>query len=171
MNFIKKQGIGAWISLAAIVLSIIGFILYNVALSSGMGLEIASGSQLFYEAGRAEDAAMMTMVVTCGVIALVLFVASIVLDQFRGESVVGKVCSIAADACRIVAPALLIVTTLYFVYGSFTGLGWTFFSNEELVIFETAIATGKTVITGIVFFLLAAIAGIVGAYFEVSKKD
>ncbi len=171
MNFIKKQGIGAWISLAAVILSIVGFILYGMAIASGMGLEIASGSQLFYEAGRAEDEAMMTMVVTCGVIALVLFVVSIVLDQFRGESVVGKVCSIAADACRIVAPALLIVTTLYFVYGSFTGLGWTFFSNEELVIFETAIATGKTVITGIVFFLLAAIAGIVGAYFEAYKKD
>lgn len=149
----------------------IAIILYGAALASGTDLLIASGSQLFYEATRPEDAAMMSTVLTCGIIAIALFVVAIVLAQFKVEGVVGKVLECVVGACRIVAPALLIVTTLYFVYGSFTGLGWTFFSNEELVIFDEAVATGRTVITGIVFFLLAAIADIVGAYFEVSKKD
>lgn len=170
MNIIKKQSIGTWISLVTIILSVIALIIYGAALSSGMDLVIASGSQPFYEADRAEDQMMMSMVVTCGVIALVFLVAAILLGQFKPEGIIGKVCGVLADALRIVAPALIMAVTLYFLYGSFTGLGWTFFSNEELEIYPEAVSTGKLVITGLVFFILAAIASVVSAFFGITKK-
>lgn len=171
MDFIKKQGIGTWITLATIILSVIGFILYGVALNSGMGLTIANGSQPFYDAGRDEDSVMIATVTALGIIALVAFIASIALKEVKLNGTAAKVTSIVSDALRIIAPALLFIVMLTFVYGSFTGLGWTFFSNEELEIYPKAISTGKTVITGAVFFLLAAISGTVASFFEITKKQ
>ena len=52
MNFIKKQGAGTWISIVTVIVAIVALIIYGAALSAGMGLEIASGSQPFYEASR-----------------------------------------------------------------------------------------------------------------------
>lgn len=171
MNIIKKQGIGTWITLGAVLLSLIALILYGSALASGTDLLIASGSQMFYTTTRPEDSAMMATVLTSGVIALVLLVVAIVLAQFKFEGVLGKVCECVVGALRIVAPALILLAMLYFVYGSFTGLGWTFFSNAELEIFPEAIATGKKVIAGIIFFVVAAIASIVAAFFGMAKKE
>ena len=171
MNFIKKQGAGAWISIVTVIVAIVALIIYGAALSAGMGLEIASGSQPFYEASRPEDSVMLSTVVTCGVIALVALAVAVVLGQFKSEGIVGKVCVIISGALRIVAPALLIIALLNFVYGSFTGLGWTFFSNEELAIYPEAIAVGRQVIVGLVFFAVAAVASIVAAFFGVVKKE
>ncbi len=170
MNFIKKQGLGTWITLGTIVLSVIALIIYGAALASGMDFMIASGSELFYEASRPEDSVMMTMVVTCGILALVFFAAAIVLGQFKFEGIVGKVVDVVTGALRIVAPALILAATLYFVYGSLTGLGWTFFSNEELEIYSQAISTGNMVITGLVIFAIASVAGIVSVFFSLVKK-
>ena len=113
---------------------------------------------------------MMTMVVTCGILALVFFAAAIVLGQFKFEGIVGKVVDVVTGALRIVAPALILAATLYFVYGSLTGLGWTFFSNEELEIYSQAISTGNMVITGLVIFAIASVAGIVSVFFSLVKK-
>lgn len=171
MKFIKKLGIGTWISLATVVVFIIALIIYGAALSAGTDLLIASGSQLFYVLDRAEDMAMISAVTTCGILTVIFLAASIVLAQFEFKGIVGKVCEFVVGALRIVAPALIIVALLNFVYGSFTGLGWTFFSNEELVIAPEAIAVGKQVIVGLVFFAIAAVAGIVASFFAMTKKE
>ena len=171
MNLIKKQGVGAWISVGAVLLSVIALIIYGSALGKGMDLIITEGSQPFYEATRPEGSKMMTMVVACGVIALVFIVAALVLGQFKFEGIGGKVCDGVVGAARIVASALLIVAFIYFLYGSFTGLGWTFFSNAELEIAPEAIAVGKQVITGAVFFVIAAVAAIVASFFKLVKED
>ncbi len=47
LNLIKKQGIGTWITLGSILLTVIALIIYGAALGAGMNLEIASGSQPF----------------------------------------------------------------------------------------------------------------------------
>ena len=171
LSMVKKQGIGTWITLGTILVSVIALIIYGAALASGTDLLIASGSQLFFEKIRPEDSAMITAVTTCGILSLVFLVAAVVLAQFKFEGIVGKVCEVAVGALRIVSPALLLVALLYFVYGSLTGLGWTFFSNEELEIYPEAISTGKTVITGLVFFGIAAVASIVAAFFGMVKKE
>lgn len=175
MNFvtwIKKQGVAFWISLACVVLTIVGFILYGVALGSGMGLSIANGSQPFYEASRDEDSLMIATVLPCGIVALVALIGSVVLEQFSSkEGVAGKVMGIIADVLRAAAPVLLFVSTIMFVYGSFTGLGWTFFSNSELQIYPKAISTGKTVIVGVVFFAVAAVLSVVASFFSLRKPE
>lgn len=171
MDFIKKQGVGTWVSLGAVIVSIIALIIYGVALSAGTDLLIASGSQLFYVVDRAEDMVMISTVTTCGVIALVMLVAAIILGQLKLEGIAAKLCDTIGGAFRIVAPALLIVALINFVYGSFTGLGWTFFSNEELEIYPEAIAVGKQVIVGLIFFGIAAVAAIVASFFAIVKKE
>ena len=97
MDFIKKQGIGTWITLATIVLSIIGLILYGVALNSGMGLTIANGSQPFYDAGRDEDSVMIATVTALGIIALVAFIASIGLKEASFNGTAAKVTNIVSE--------------------------------------------------------------------------
>ena len=171
MNFIKKQGIGTWISLGAILLSIIALIIYGAATGAGNGLEIASGSENFYDFNRGPDLQMKSLVVVCAVLALVFLAVAIVLGELKLEGIAGKVCGVASNALRIVAPALIIVALLNFLYGSFTGLGWTFFSNEELAIFAEATKVGQQVIAGLVIFVIAAIATIVAAFFVMVKKD
>ena len=170
MNFLKKQGVGIWITLGTVLLSVIALIIYGVALGGGMDLTIAGGSQPFYEATREADSAMMTTVVTCGVLSLVFLAIAIVLSQFEFDGILGTVCNVAVGVLRIVAPALILCAFLYFVYGSFTGLGWTFFSNEELEIYPQAITVGKQAITGAIFFAIAGVAGIVAAFFGMRNK-
>lgn len=170
MNLLKKQGLGTWITLGTVLLSVIALIIYGATLSAGMNLEIANGSQPFYEAVRDEDSVMISMVTTCGILALVFLAAAIVLGQFKFEGIVGKVVDVVTGALRIVAPALILAATLYFVYGSFTGLGWTFFSNEELVIYPEAVKVGHQVIAGLVIFAIASVAGIVSVFFSLVKK-
>lgn len=170
LNIVKKQGVGTWVSLVAILISVIGLIIYGAALAAGTNLTIASGSEVFYEATRPADSVMITNVAVCGSLALVFLVAALVLGQFKFEGTLGTVCDCLVGAFRIVAPALLIVAFLNFVYGSFTGLGWTFFSNEELAIYAEAIAVGKEVITGLVFLVIAALVAIVAPFFAITKK-
>ena len=171
MTFIKKLGLGTWISCAVVLLALVGMIIYAVALSSGTGLVIASGSDLFYDMARESDAAMPAAVTTCGIIAIVALVVAIVLGQIKAEGAVGSVIDVVASILRMAAPALLIITFLFFIYGSLTGIGWTYFSNEELEIYAEAKAVGASVITGLVFFFIAAIAAIVAAFQPLAKKD
>ncbi|HIR39134.1 MAG TPA: hypothetical protein IAB90_02015 [Candidatus Coproplasma stercoripullorum] len=171
MNLIKKQGAGTWISLGALVLALIALIIYGAALSAGTDLTIASGSEMFYDMARTSDIAMTQLVPVCGSLALVFLALAIVLGELNLSGTVGKVCGWIGGALRIVAPALIIVAVLNFLYGSFTGLGWTFFSNEELVIYPEATAVGQQVITGLVFFVIAAVAAIVAAFFGMRKKE
>lgn len=171
MSFIKKQGAGTWISIITVIVGIVALAIYGAAIGAGMDLTIASGSEPFYEASREADSVMLSTVVACGVVALVCLVAAIVIGQVKSEGIVGKVCAFIAGALRIVAPALLVVALLNFVYGSLTGLGWTFFSNEELSIAAEAVTVGEQVITGLVFFAIAAVAAVVAAFFGVVRKE
>ena len=167
---LKKQGIGTWICLAALVFALIGVILYGSAVRAGAKLQIASGSEFFYDMARPEDSAMPPVVVPCAVIAILFLAAALILGQFQMEGAAGKVRDLCVGILRIAAPALLVIALFYFLYGSFTGIGWTFFSNAELAIYPEAVAVGKQVIAGLVFFALAMIGAAVAAYFEIPKK-
>lgn len=167
---IKKQGIGTWICLAALVFALIGLILYGTAVRAGDKLQIASGSEYFYDMTRPEDTAMPPVVLPCSILAIVFLAAALILGQFRMDGNAGKVRDVAVGILRIAAPALLVIALFYFLYGSFTGIGWTFFSNAELAINPEAIAVGKQVVAGLIFFALAMIGAAVAAYFEIPKK-
>ncbi len=171
MSAQKKTGIGTWITLIAVVLAVIALILYAVALGAGNKLTIASGSDPFYDMARPEDAAMRSVVLPCGIAAILLLVIAVAAAMISPKGTAGKACDIIAGLLRIAAPALLLITALYFLYGSFTGIGWTFFSNAELAIYPEATAVGTNVIAGIVLLVIAAIVAAVAAYTEIQKKN
>ena len=170
MTLLKKQGIGAWISAAALLLAVVGLIIYAVATNTGNGLIVASGSQPFYDLTRAEEAVMIPMVAIFGILSVVGIVASIAANFFELEGIAGKVVDCVAGVLRIAVPAFLMLTFLYFVFGSFTGIAWTFFSNAELEIYPEATAVGQLVIVGLVLLLVASIASVVAAFLPATKK-
>lgn len=159
----KTISIASILSLIAVVAVVVGVILLNVVMAAGEGLEIASGSQPFYDFTRPEDSAMKTFTIAFSIVGIVLLVANVVLGQLEGN----KIIKIVADVLKIAAPAVLLVAALYFAFGSFTGLGWTYFSNEELQIYPEAIAVGGKVITGIVFSFVAAVLALVASFLKV----
>lgn len=169
MEFIKKQGIGTWVSLISVVLAVVAMIVYGVATNVGADLLIANGSEFFYESKG--NATMNASVVTCGVLALVLLVGAIVASQFKFDGVVAKVVDIVVGVARILFPIFITIALLAFLSGSFTGLGWTFFSNAELDINPDAVTTGKTAIAGLIIFGVAMVAGLVAPFFAVVKED
>lgn len=171
MKLLKKQGIGTWISLATVLLTVIGLIIYGVALGAGNNVQTANGGELFYDSTLSEYASMTSTVTACGIIGLLLLVGAVALSQLSLEGTVGRVVDFVVGAARIVVPALIMLVLLSFLNGSFTGLGWTFFSNEELEINPDAISAGKQVITALVFFGIAAVAGMVAAFFGMVKKQ
>ena len=161
----KSISIASILSLIAVIAVVVGVILLGIVMAAGEGLEIASGSQPFYDFTRPEDSAMRVLTLTFGIVGAVLLVANVVLGQIKG----GKILKIVADVLKIVAPAALLVAALYFAYGSFTGLGWTFFSNEELQIYPEAIALGGQVIFGIASCFVAAILALVASFLKVDQ--
>ena len=161
----KKQGFGMWLSLVAIIAAVVAFVVYGQAIVAGENLQIASGSEVFYDVSADYYESMVNTVGTYSIVAIVLLGVAIVLGQFQN-----KVFSIITSIVRIVAPVILMVAFLNFLNGSFTGIGWTFFSNEELVIYEEATAVGNQVIIGLVAFAVAAVVAIFSAFFAITKK-
>lgn len=161
-----KKGLGNWLCLIALVLAAAGLVLYFLAVNAGDKLMIASGSDLFYDMTRPEDAEMAAKVLPFGGLAIALYAVSFILGQFRS-----KFAELLSGLCRIAAPAIVVVTVLYFVYGSFTGMGWTFFSNAELEIYPAAKAVGTQAIAGVVVFVLSFIFGLISAFCGAPKKN
>ncbi|MBR1812588.1 MAG: hypothetical protein IJ773_02070 [Lachnospiraceae bacterium] len=162
----KKKGIGNWLCLVACALAVAGLVLYTMAVNAGTGLQVASGSDLFYDMARPEDAEMAAKVLPFGIAAIALFAASFIFSQFTS----GKFGELLAGLCRIAAPAVVLITILYFAYGSFTGMGWTFFSNKELEIYPQATAVGQQVITAVVVYVLSMLVGIISAFCKLPKQ-
>lgn len=164
MKIFKKQGAGTWISLVTIILSVVALFIYKAALKAGTGLMIASGSEMFYEVTRESDAAMIANVEMFTYIAIAALAFAVIFGHLKENDML-------VGAMRIVAPALLLGATLYFLYGSFTGLGWTFFSNEELEIYPEAIETGKQVIMALAVMAVAAIMSLLASFCSLKHSN
>ena len=165
MNLIKKQGIGSFITFSTIIVSIISLIIYGVTLSTGDNVQVANGGEMFL---LKEDFGVVTAV---GIISLLMLVIGLIVPNIKTTGTINKILNFIADTLRIVAPALLIYTFVAFLNGCLTGLGWTFFSNEELEINPVAIKAGYLTIVTLVFLLVAFVMSLVGAFFPVLKKE
>lgn len=164
MNLIKKQGIGSFVTLGTILISIIALIIYGVTLSTGDNVQVANGGEMFL---FKEEFGSVTLVAVLGLIFLVL---GLIIPNIKTTGTVSKILNFVADTLRIIAPALFIYTFVIFLNGTLTGLGWTFFSNEELEINPVAIEAGKLTITTLIFFVIAFITSLVGAFFPITKQ-
>lgn len=161
----KKQGFGMWLSLIAIIAAVVAFVMYKQVLVDGEMLIIASGSEFFYDPNAAYYATMVEAVAPLTVVGVALLALSILLGQ-----ILNGYFGILTSLLRVVAPAVLMVAFLQFLYGSFTGLGWTYFSNEELEIYEKALEVGQNVIITLGCFAGAAFISMFAAFFKISKK-
>lgn len=161
----RKQGFGMWLSLIAIIASVVAFVMYKQALVDGNMLIIASGSEFFYDPNAAYYATMVETVAPYTVVGVALLALAILLGQIQNGYF-----GILTSCIRVVAPAVLMVAFLQFLYGSFTGLGWTYFSNAELEIYEEALAVGQNVIIALGCFAGAAFISMFAAFFKISKK-
>ena len=157
MNFIAKQTVGAWMTLGAIVLTLVGAILYGVNTSSGYYTDVVSAS-----------------LVACTVIAMIAMVAVLVLSQFGFDGLVGKVVGIAVDLLKIVVPMLRFLALFGFVSTRIEGLAYIYGSNEEiLATIQTPENLGSTyvAITGFVFYGIAAVVAVAAAFFRAKKEN
>ena len=168
MTFFKKQAFGFWLSLLSIIALVAGYVIYSDVIVAGDALFIASGSEFFYDSSLAMYKTMNSTVQTMAIAALACMVISVVLGQAMSKPV--KVLEVIVGLLRIAVPALLMILVLTFVYGSLTGLGWTFFSNAELQIYPEAVAVGKNVIVAIGLFAGALVLSLFGAFFNVTKQ-
>ena len=161
----KKQGFGMWLSLLAIIAAVVGYVIYGQAIVAGDGLLIASGSEAFYDTNAAYFAKMTATVAPMAIAGIATLVAAVVLGQFKN-----KVFTFITSIVRIATPVLFMVALLGFLEGSFTGLGWTFFSNEELEIYAEAIAVGNQVITALIAFAAAMVISLFASFFAIKKN-
>lgn len=161
----KKQGFGMWLTLLAIIATVVGYVIYGQAIVAGDGLLIASGSEAFYDTNAAYFTKMTATVEPLAIVAIVALVVAVVLGQFQN-----KAFSVITSIVRVAIPVIIMVALLGFLEGSFTGLGWTFFSNEELEIYAEAIAVGNQVLTALIAFAAAMVLSIFASFFAISKK-
>ena len=150
MNFIAKQTIGTWITLGALILTLVGAILYGVNTSSGYYTDVVSGS-----------------LVACTVLAMIAMAALLVLSQFSFDGLIGKIVGIVVDLLKIVIPMLLFFALFGFVSTRIEGLAYIYGSNEEiLATIQTPENLNSTyvAITGFVFYGIAAVGAVVAAF-------
>lgn len=158
LNFIKKQSIATWVSILTLLLAVVALIVYGVNVG---GAGYFNGSTV-------------SSVVTCGIIALVVILVALVMSQFAFEGLVGKVYGIVLDALRILVPLLLFIGMFAFISSRVEGLAYIYFSNEEiLATIQTPenLASAHSAIAGFILFGVAALVGIVAAFFTAKKKQ
>lgn len=175
-DFIKKQSVGIWISLATVVLALASLITYGVTLATGDGVlpEAQAGAPII-------EAAYFGGITAIGVLGLIFTVLAIVGAQFDFEEllgksnnilgIVGKICNLIVDALRVVAPALFMLMIITMVNATYNGIAWSLFSNEELYIEPVAVKAAYLIIVTAVMLLITSIVGMVAAFFGLKKKE
>ena len=164
-NLLKKQALGAYLTLGALVLAIVGLILYGATIAAGNGVQVANGGEIYLQA---KDFGGVTVL---GIFSVVFLLAGCLIGQLKLQGIVGKVVDVVGYAFRVLAPVFLILTFVGFLNGTLTGLGWTFFSNEELEIYAAAKRAGTLNIVALVFFVLAFVVAIVSSFFKITKEE
>ena len=181
-DILKKIGVGVWISIAAVVLSVVALIIYGVMLDTGDGV-FPQGTQAGVYFYKNE----FGMVTTLGVLGLLFIVISIAGGMFDFEElfaklnfdgvlkkvfkILGKVCNVLVDALRVIAPALLMLMLIEMVKIMYNGFAWSLFSNEELAIDPKAVETSYLMIVTAVMLLITSITCMVAAFFGLRKKE
>lgn len=158
MDFIKKQSVGVWITLGVFILTLISLIVYGVNVG---------GAGYFQNMGSGT-------VVGFGIFAILAVTAVLILSQLKFEGLVGTVINFLKGALLVVIPMLLIICMISFISARAEGLAFIFASNEEiLATIQTPqnLASANSAITGFIFFGIAALTAMVGAFFNIAKKD
>ena len=150
----KKMTLSSWLTAAAFVVGLVVLILYFVNASTG------------YFKGNTSTGLVVSAII--GLIAAIL----VVVLSLSGNN--NKVVSVLRDALKIAAPVLLLLALFYFVATRMEGLAYIYGSNSDiLATIQTPenLASTYVAIAGFVLFGIAAIVGIVAAFFGAAKKE
>lgn len=157
MNIVKKLSVGAWIALAAAVLSLASLIVYAVNVSSE---------------GYFQNASVTNLVLFC-ILAVILLVAAAALGLVEVKGSAPTVVELVAGVMQIAAPVLLTFCLINLIAARAQGLGFIYFSNADVALevqtpANLASATGA--IANMVCLAVAVLAGMVGAFCNTRKK-
>lgn len=158
MNVIKKFSVGAWITLAAAVLAVVSIIVYTVNIGS---------------AGYFQNAAVSNLTAFC-VLAVAALVLAVILGQVKLSSPAACAVELLQGVLQIAAPVLLTLCLANLVAARAEGLGFIFLSNADVILEvqtpdNMASATGT--IANMICLGVAMLAGLVGAFCGMRKKD
>lgn len=158
MSFLKKQRAGIYVTVLALILTVAALITYQVNIA---------GEGYFQNA-------VVAQAVIYPVIALVLEILVVVLAQISLKGAAVKAIDIVSGALRIVIPVLLVIAAMNVVSSRVEGFAFIYFSNQEVlqeVQTPANMASAHGAIANIVLLGVAAVVGIVAAFFSVEKKE
>ena len=158
MSFLKKQRAGIYVTVLALILTVAALITYQVNIA---------GEGYFQNA-------VVAQAVIYPVIALVLEILVVVLAQVSLKGAAVKAVDVVSGAMRIVTPGLLVIAAMNVVSSRVDGFAFIYFSNQEVlqeVQTPANMASAHGAIANIVLLGVAAVVGIVAAFFSVEKKE
>ena len=139
------------------VLSLVSLIFYSVNIS-------AEG---YYQAMKVGG------MVGLSILVIVLALIPVVCDFLKFDGVVGKVVNVVSMACKVVAPCLLCMLAIKFLGTRVSGLGYIFFSNDDVkkeVATSANVSSAVVAIITTVLYLVTGITGVVAAFIA-PKED
>ena len=139
------------------VLSLVSLIFYSVNIS-------AEG---YYQAMKVDG------MVGLSILVIVLALIPVVCDFLKFDGVVGKIVTVVSMACKVVAPCLLCMLAIKFVGTRVSGLGYIFFSNDDVKKEVATSANVSSAVVAIITTVLYVVTGITGvvAAFIAPKED
>lgn len=158
MSLIKKQSVGAWVTLVAAILALASIIVYAVNIGSAGYFQNASVSNL----------------IPYAVLAIVLLLAVIALGQLKLTGAAATVVELISGVMQIAVPVLLTLCLANLIAARAEGLGFIYFSNPDVILevqtpANLSSATGS--IVSMVCLAVATVSGMVAAFFNIKKKE
>lgn len=157
MEFIKRQRVGAWVTLGVALMTVAALIVYCVSsTAAGYFRNTLSGA-----------------VVIFGILAVILLLGSLVLAQLEIGGTAGKCIKVAADVMRVGAVLLIIASLLMFVSQRVEGLAYIFGSNEDVsaeVQTPENLASAHLAIAGFIVYGITWLLTLVSTFFPIAIK-
>lgn len=151
MDFIKKQGIGFYASIATIILLIVC-----------LSLTVSNGNAEYYG-----DIGKLGGVIAMLIIAIVLTVATGVVSQFSFAE--NKIVRIAIDVARAAIALLIIVAGISFAGARIESFGYIYGSNLEMGN-DLAFTAGNQAITTIIIHVVTWVVAMAAAFFAITRN-
>lgn len=156
---LKKISVGGWITCAAALLTLIALIVYSSNIASE---------------GYFQGAAV-TNLTLFAILAIVLYLCAMVLKLLvKPDGAVGVIVDLIAGAMQIAAPVLVAAAAIALIGARVEGLGFIYFSNADVALevqTPANLSSASAAITSMVLFGVSMLAGIIAAFFGLTKRD
>ena len=155
---IKKQTVGIWFNVLVAILTIVSLIVYGVNISGEGYFQGASVGNL----------------IALSVAAIVMLVIVIALAQVKLTGTAATVAEIISGLLRIAVPVLLVICLVSLISARAEGLGFIYFSNEEVlaeVQTPANMSSAAGTIANMVCLGISAIFAMAAAFLRLHRKD